>query len=213
MKIFVVGGDLVYANFIKDAEIVSDIKKADVVLFTGGEDVDPSLYGCKKFSNTYSNLDRDLEEKKIFESVDPNKQVCLGICRGSQFLCVMNGGILVQHCNEHAIGETHPIDNGSVRYEITSTHHQMQYPFCIDNNDYDILFSSSVRRSDVYYGDKVNSNIIMTFGEPEIVLYHRKGLPKCLAVQGHPEMIPNSAVSKMINELVSQLVNDLSDDK
>lgn len=82
MKIFVVGGDLVYTNFIKDAEIVSDIKKADVVLFTGGEDVDPSLYGCKKFSNTYSNLDRDLEEKKIFESVDPNKQVCLGICRG-----------------------------------------------------------------------------------------------------------------------------------
>lgn len=82
MKVFVVGGSVGYANFLEDVSIVKDIKEADLVLFTGGEDVDPSLYGHSKHPKTYSNLKRDLEEKKIFESIDPNKQVCLGICRG-----------------------------------------------------------------------------------------------------------------------------------
>ena len=55
--------------------------QADIVLFTGGEDVDPSLYGCEKHPTTYSNINRDLEEKAIFEKVKPH-QLCLGICRG-----------------------------------------------------------------------------------------------------------------------------------
>ncbi len=82
MKIFVVGGAINYANFIKGANLVDTLQEADLVLFTGGEDVDPSLYGCKKHSTTYSNIKRDLQEKEIFEQIDPNKQICLGICRG-----------------------------------------------------------------------------------------------------------------------------------
>ena len=82
MNIFVVGGATNYANFIEGAQLVDNLEKADVVLFTGGEDVDPSLYGCKKHSSTYSNINRDLEEKAIFEKIDPSKQVCVGICRG-----------------------------------------------------------------------------------------------------------------------------------
>lgn len=82
MNIFVVGGATNYANFIEGAQLVDNLEKADVVLFTGGEDVDPSLYGCKKYPSTYSNIKRDLKEKAIFEKVNPNKQVCVGICRG-----------------------------------------------------------------------------------------------------------------------------------
>lgn len=81
MKVFVVGNSTEYANFLEDASLVDKLEEADVVLFTGGADVDPSLYGCKKSPHTYSDLNRDLEEKKIFEEVKPN-QVCLGICRG-----------------------------------------------------------------------------------------------------------------------------------
>lgn len=118
----------------------------------------------------------------------------------------MNGGILVQHCYGHAIGETHSIDNGEVMYEITSTHHQMQYPFDLPSKDYDLLYTSTERRGDEYYGDGVDDDRIRMHGEPEIVLYHKEGLPKCLAVQGHPEMIPNSPVAKMISNLVKDLI-------
>ena len=125
----------------------------------------------------------------------------------TQFLCVMNGGILVQHCNNHAIGWTHQITDGNVIYEITSTHHQMQYPFKLDKKDYDLLYVTPDPRSSTYIGDSISKAVIRRYGEPEIVLYHKDGLPKCLAVQGHPEMIPDSPVSKMISKLVKDLVN------
>lgn len=206
MKVFVVGGATEYARFLKDYELVDSIENAEVVLFTGGEDVTPSLYGCKKHPTTYCNQKRDLKEKAIFNSMHSN-QIALGICRGSQFLCVMNGGLLVQDCLNHAIGQTHGITNGDMMYQITSTHHQMQYPFNLDKSDYDILFVSDERRSEVYEGDKIDMGLVLALGEPEIVLYHKEGLPKCLAVQGHPEMIPNSPVAQMISNLVKDLVD------
>lgn len=210
MRIFVVGGAIHYANFIKGASLVNNLEDAELVLFTGGEDVDPSMYDCKKHSTTYSNIKRDLQEKEIFEQINPNKQICLGICRGSQFLCVMNKGLLVQNCNNHALSTTHgikSIDNQWL-YEITSTHHQMQCPYNLNKADYDILYVAEKNRSEIYCGDKIRNytDDLIKVGEPEIVLYHKKNLPVCLAVQGHPEMIPNSPVSDMINNLIKKLL-------
>lgn len=208
MKVYVVGGDTNYVNFIKDVEIVNRLQDAQLVVFTGGEDVTPSFYGCKKHRTTFNCLSRDQEEKDIFDKIDPKKQVCYGSCRGSQWLCVMNGGKLVQNVSNHAIGYTHAISNGDKVYQITSTHHQMQYPFDLNDKDYDILYTSYGIRSDYYEGDKINSDTI-AYREPEIVLYHREELPKCLAVQGHPEMIPDSPVAEMINNLIKDLVNEI----
>lgn len=209
MKVYVVGGDTNYVNFLEDVEIVSNLKDAQLVVFTGGEDVTPSIYGCKKHKTTYSNLKRDKEEQAIFNKIDPKKQVCLGICRGSQWLCVMNGGKLVQNVSNHATGYTHAITDGDKIYQITSTHHQMQYPFDLDKKDYDILFKSYEVHSKYYEGDKIDPMVIFD-NEPEIVLYHKEGLPKCLAIQGHPEMIPESPVAEMISNLIKDLVNEIA---
>lgn len=120
----------------------------------------------------------------------------------------MNGGKLVQNVSNHAIGYTHAITDGNKIYQITSTHHQMQYPFDLNSNDYDILFVSHGVESDYYEGDGIKPRLIFK-REPEIVLYHKEKLPKCLAVQGHPEMMPNSPVSEMINNLIKDLVNGI----
>ena len=81
MKVFVVGGAINYANWIKDVEIVGNLNQAQIVLFTGGEDVDPSFYGCEKHERTWSNPMRDKEEIEIFNRVHDN-QLVIGICRG-----------------------------------------------------------------------------------------------------------------------------------
>ena len=208
MKIYVVGGANNYVNFIENAELVDKLEDAQLVVFIGGEDVTPSLYGCRRHPTTYNNTKRDEKEKSIFEKINPKTQVVYGCCRGSQFVTVMNGGLLVQNVNNHAIGSTHGITDGYKVYEITSTHHQMMYPFNLESG-YDILFTSYNNSSDIYEGDKISSAYIHD-REPEIVLYHRDRLPKCLAVQGHPEMIPNSQVAKMINELIKDLVNEIA---
>ena len=91
----------------------------------------------------------------MFEKIQPN-QLVVAICRGSQFCCVMNGGKLVQNVNGHATRGTHPIYNRKTgqAYEITSTHHQMQYPFNLGERDYEVLYDSS-RSSDLYDGDGI----------------------------------------------------------
>ena len=204
-KVFVVGYAKPYAKWIDNHELTDNMEEADTVLFTGGEDVDPSLYGCEKHPTTYSNIQRDLEEKAIFEKVKPH-QLCLGICRGSQLLCCLNGGLLIQNVGKHAGFGTHLIinkRNDDERYDITSTHHQMQYPFNLKyGEDYTTLYYSQ-RRSPYYEGDKVD----YPPHEPEIVLYHKKGMPKCLAVQGHPEMMRAEApVIYMLNKLLDRYV-------
>jgi putative glutamine amidotransferase len=202
-KVYVVGTAKQYSKWLRKHELTDNLEEADIVIFTGGEDVDPSLYGCEAHPTTYSNLKRDLYEKEIFEQVKPN-QLCIGICRGSQFLCVMNGGLLIQHVSNHAGVGTHEIRSmyhGDKACDITSTHHQMQYPFNLSSDDYKILYYSQ-HRSGFYEGDKVG----IPPCEPEVVLYHKEGMPKCLAIQGHPEIMRLEApVIEMLNNLVDNL--------
>lgn len=80
-RIYVVGPEKIYSKWIRNHELVDNIEDADIVIFTGGEDVSPSLYNAQQHSTTCSNIQRDLEEKAIFEKVKPN-QLCIGICRG-----------------------------------------------------------------------------------------------------------------------------------
>ena len=208
-KVYVVGEAKHYADFIKDFTLVEDIKNADIVIFTGGEDVDPALYGEKKHFTTYSNIDRDMYEKKIFEEVEPN-QLVVAICRGSQFVCVMNGGKLIQDCNEHAMFGTHSIiDNETdVIYEITSTHHQMQYPFNLPQNYYTLKAIAHGNRSYYYAGTGINEVAILRYGEPEIVIYHVPNKPRCIAIQGHPEYMRKEApVVTYLNDLINENLN------
>lgn len=205
-KIYVVGRANNYANFIFNYTLVNNINDADIVIFTGGEDVDPSLYNCAKHPSTHSNIKRDLAEKKEFKKIRPD-QLVVGICRGSQFLCVMNGGKLIQNVTGHAIMGTHPIFefNSSKLYEITSTHHQMQYPFSLNKNNFTTLFCASERVSLEYEGSDINVPLY----EPEIVLYHKKNMPRCLAIQGHPEyMRHESPIIIRLNEIIDNLLNE-----
>lgn len=209
-KIFVVGSALNYADFITDSVLTSNMGEADIVLFTGGEDVSPELYKTRSHPTTRCNKERDKAEVSVFKKIKPT-QLALGICRGSQFLCVVNGGKLVQDVQNHGLWGTHGITNGEIEYEITSTHHQMQYPYNLHKEDYDILFTASALRSPYHYkGDNIEPDVIICNGEPEIVLYHKKGMPKCLAIQGHPEyMRPNAPVVEMLNNLINETLNSI----
>ena len=203
MKVYVVGGAIGYANWIDNCQLVGSPDKAQIVLFTGGEDVDPSIYGCKKHPRTYSNPERDRREKNIFESLTPD-QLVVAICRGSQLMSALNGGRIVQDVQGHALWGTHEITNDKEVYRITSTHHQMQYPYNLPKEDYDVLFWSNGISDGYYAGDKIDPAIIEKKGEPEIVLYHKKGSPKCLAIQGHPEMMERCELHEMLNNLINK---------
>lgn len=209
LKVFVVGPLAHYASFLFNYTIVPTIAEADLVIFTGGADVDPSYYGKKAHRSTRSDKDRDASEFALFEEIKAlkKKPLVVGICRGSQFLCVANGGLLIQDCSGHALYGTHNISWDHKRFNITSTHHQMQYPFNLDKKDYSILATASCGYG-VYKMDDVEELNELEC-QPEIVDYHKKGLPRCLAIQGHPEMMNHDdEIVIRLNEHIHDLLQE-----
>ena len=210
IKVYVVGGDNSYTRlFIDKIKIVEDVKDANIVLFTGGEDVYPGYYGESIGQFTHANKRRDEMEISIFNEARILGKLCLGICRGAQALTVFSGGELIQHVTNHAIGGLHKIHllNEDVDIDITSTHHQMMWPFYLDKEDYSILAKSTMDLSTTYLnGDDNERKLPNNFVEPEIVYYKRTN---CLCIQGHPEYMPkDSSAVRYINVLIREYLED-----
>ena len=73
------------------------LDRVDGVLLTGGEDVEPSLYGQPRSSECGpANLERDQTEIALVKAAKAMKKPLLAICRGPQLLNVALGGTLVQ---------------------------------------------------------------------------------------------------------------------
>ena len=127
--VHVVGGDSSYSGLAaRIGPVTMDYDEADILIFTGGADVSPSLYGEQALARTACNPERDREEVSLYERLShrkDKKRAYLGICRGGQLLNVLNGGTLWQHVHDHG-RDHHVVDitTGKV-YKCSSTHHQM----------------------------------------------------------------------------------------
>ena len=121
--------------------------KCDGFMFTGGGDIDPSLYGMKKWDTCGESIaKRDDFELLAFKYAYASGKPILGICRGCQLINIALGGTLIQdiptadpnairHTSESVLNPTyHEIDipenspllemSGAPRVKINSFHHQ-----------------------------------------------------------------------------------------
>ena len=181
MRVYVVNDMCVERMFESEGHTcVNSVAKADLVCFTGGEDVSPFLYGEKNHPTTGNNPRRDFFEMSIFGMALNTGKPMVGICRGGQFLNVMCGGGLWQDVCSHAIHGTHmairmDMDNEEGRYvQVTSTHHQMMRP---SSEGCTLLQANFVGRVETV--DMVDSILGI-----ESVYYSKQ---KCLCFQPHPE--------------------------
>jgi putative glutamine amidotransferase len=73
----------------------------DGLIFTGGLDVQPELYGAERHPLTDpARPDRDAWEMALFHGADERRMPVLAICRGLQLVNVARGGTLHQHLPE-----------------------------------------------------------------------------------------------------------------
>jgi putative glutamine amidotransferase len=80
----------------------------DGLVFSGGSDLDPELYGQEPHDETMGVApDRDRAELALLERALERDMPVLAICRGSQVLNVALGGDLVQHLPEVVGDEKH----------------------------------------------------------------------------------------------------------
>lgn len=92
------GGDVAMISTDESRdEMAFNLDHADAFIFTGGEDVDPALYGEKATTDTLLiNRARDDFELALIEGADERDIPVLGICRGMQLINVHRDGTLIQ---------------------------------------------------------------------------------------------------------------------
>jgi putative glutamine amidotransferase len=94
--------------------IVADL---DGMVFTGGSDINPSVYGQEPHPESSAFYDhRDSAELGLLRAALASSMPVLGICRGMQLLNVARGGDLIQHLE----GDTHKGPPGMyTRHSVT----------------------------------------------------------------------------------------------
>lgn len=181
-------------------DVNSLLMQADLVGFGGGADIHPSLYGCRNVASGagLSPSLRDRFERAVFNECVLQGIPMFGICRGSQFVCAMSGGKLVQDVTGH--GGDHMITTyDGERMAITSTHHQMMYPWDVPHD----LIAWTKKRSMEYVHDI--PNYVQPDKDPEIVMFPQT---RALAVQGHPEWMPSdTAAVRFIRGIIKSNFN------
>lgn len=179
--------------------------KVDALVIWGGADISPSIYNQPVGPNTGADehlSHRDRVEVAACKAAISKGIPIIGVCRGAQLLCALAGGILVQDVDGHFGSHYMTTDTG--RSIVTSSvHHQMMYPFHLDEADYDLIAWTSTARSKSYVGVDVGK--MKSFGsiiEPEVLFFH--GI-NGLAIQGHPEfMKANDEFVLYCNDLVRE---------
>ena len=180
--------------------ITDRIECADLIQFVGGEDVTPYLYGQHPHHSTRSNLKRDLHEQMVFLCALKLKKPMAGICRGGQFLNVMNGGQLWQdvggHCGSHEALAT-DLKN-SHKIKVTSTHHQMMI-VPNDRRKMMVLMTANCcgKRTKMTSSKSKTPFSIIIGGAPKDIeaLYFTE--TNCLCFQPHPEFEEEDALKKL----------------
>jgi len=181
-KIFVAGYDRGSADWITGS-LTSDIAKATLVLFTGGTDINSSIYGKKahEMAQSYDHK-RDALEKAVFSEAIELGLPMLGICRGAQLLCALSGGSLVQH-SWHPGG--HPLDTfDGKRIMVNSCHHQRAFPYT-PGCKHKLIAWAPMGTSPFNWGETFEEDMT---GQPEAeIVYYPE--TKSLGIQSHPEWL------------------------
>lgn len=185
------------------------ISDADIIIFNGGADIGTLLYSEMPAHPgvPYQPSKRDKVEQEIYQEYSGRDKLLVGICRGSQFLNVMNGGTLWQHVNNH--GHTHSIldIHTGKEYMATSTHHQMMRPNLREACIVAVADEATYKRA---ARDEFPSNIrthLDDHKDTEIVWYSKS---RSLCIQGHPEYIPHSQFSKYCIGLINHYLTESS---
>lgn len=188
---------------VKEHHPVPTMTKDDVLVFGGGTDINPVLYGAKKSRHTHCHAwnqnSRDHHELDAYHQARREGAMMLGICRGSQFLAAVAGHALYQDVSGH--GNNHHIKAKPDTVDLSlfpeeslciSTHHQMVRKKDTSPNPMEVLYISSptLTKAAVITDDE----IVIPKEDPdfeEIEIYTVPNL-KILGIQGHPEYAPNS---------------------
>lgn len=172
---------------------------ADLVVFVGGDDVNPIYYNEDRHPKTFFDSKRDEADLAVYEFCLKEGIPMFGVCRGAQFLHVMNGGKLYQHVDNHT-GDHNmwDIQNKRMVNRVSSVHHQM----CIENVAGGMeVIGTSGKASERWKNP--NSKVCGSQMDVEAYFYRDT---HCFGVQGHPEYAGYHEFMQWTLEKINELI-------
>lgn len=107
------GGVAVLFPITADTEAIEQLLGVvDGVVLSGGNDIDPALYGEQLAGAERISSERDVYETSLVKQIIESGKPLLAICRGMQMLNVVHGGTLYQDLVSDGIG-VHDHDGSS----------------------------------------------------------------------------------------------------
>lgn len=182
-------------------------EEADLVVFGGGSDVCPLLYGEQPHCLTSWDDKRDASDIELYLTCIKQGIPMLGVCRGAQFLHAMNEGKLYQHLENHygnhsmwCLSNGVPGDKAEKIDRVSSTHHQA----CIKNVEGGMVLLAGHSTNTVRWlnnKDKIGPEQRL---DVEAFTYPRTG---CIGVQGHPEYAGYNKFQVWTLEKIEQFIH------
>lgn len=162
----------------------------------GGVDISSSLYDEKPLKYTQQpNFGRDKLEVSAYHHAVEELTPIVGVCRGAQLLCVLNGGKLYQHSEPYTQNHSIATLNGQVIGQVAADHHQIMIP-----KGHFITYAWNPAPTKVWTTD---DNCQWKDTCAEVVYFPTT---KSLAIQPHPEwMSSGHPFVKYVNELMEEL--------
>jgi len=93
-------------NTTKDVSYYFENFPVSAIILTGGNDVNPELYGEKPDEGLAVSKERDNTERRMLEIAVNKKLPVFGFCRGMQFINVFFKGKLINDIKDH-VGANH----------------------------------------------------------------------------------------------------------
>jgi putative glutamine amidotransferase len=166
----------------------------DGVLFSGGGDFDPSCYGSLPHPQVAGvDHDRDRLELELFRQATQREIPVLGICRGLQLFNVALGGTLYEDLPDqfsqailHDQADDHPRDYPAHPVELTVGSRLAEVLY-VPNTPVNSLHHQGIR--------ELASSLAASAYSPDnlIEAVEMPGYPFGLAVQWHPECLPDAS--------------------
>lgn len=159
----------------------TNMDEADIVILTGGEDINPAIYGAAPHSTTFFDADRDRRDIEVFEYCVKNGIPMLGVCRGAQLIHAMMGGKLYQHVDNHnSPHDMFDLKTHRVLRKISSVHHQM----CMEDSTIGMeVIATAAVSNNRWANEHINHG--RNKGRDVEAFFYRD--IAALGIQGHPE--------------------------
>lgn len=192
------GGIPYIIPYTNDNEVLKEfLKDMDGYLFTGGEDINPLMYGeeIQSYCGFISNI-RDNHEALIYNIIKDMDKPILGICRGAQFLNVMYGGTLYQDINNQV--------NSKVNHNMDKPYTNSAHKVYLEKGSYiqRIIKEDYIEVNSIHHQAVKDIGVGLTVNgvskDGIIEAFQDKNKKYLVGVQWHPEYLYNTSKASRI---------------